>query len=388
MTEASTRRRRIPILWLMIAALGVLAGFAALFEIDHSVRATGQVIPGLRTQIIQAVDGGVLTAIHVREGDRVTQGQRLAELEPDRAAAGESQSRAEVASKRAALARAAAELAEEAPVFGPEFDDYPHFVAAQEGIYRQRRRSLDEELSVLNEAMRLAADELSMNEQLYETGDVAKSEILRLQRQVLDLKARISATRNKYLTDTRQELARLEEELSSSRYRLEERSSILAHTDLLAPTDGLVKYIRVNTVGGVLRPGDELMQISPVDDELLVEVRINPADIGQLATGLPTSLRFDAFDSSLFGSVSGRLRYVSPDTLSEQGPDGASLVYYRGQVGIDWSTAVAGSTHTLRPEDVKPGMTVTADLLVGKRTILFYLLKPIMRGFSGALTER
>jgi adhesin transport system membrane fusion protein len=212
--------------------------------------------------------------------------------------------------------------------------------------------------------------------------------VLRLERQVLDLKARIAATRNKYLTDTRQELARLEEELSSSRYKLDERASILAHTDLLSPTDGLVKYIRVSTVGGVLKPGDELMQISPVDDELLVELKINPADIGQLATGMPVSLRFDAFDSSLFGKVEGSLTYISPDTLSEQGPDGSALVYYRGQVRIDWSKAIAGTVQTMREDEVKPGMTVTADVLVGKRTILYYLLKPVMRGFSGALTER
>ena len=385
---AAVRVRRFPMLWLLIGVVAILLGFAAVFEIDQAVRATGQVIPGLRTQIIQAVDGGVLTAIHVGEGDRVTKGQRLAELEPDRAAAGESQSRAEVASKRAAVLRASAELAGSPPSFGPEFDPYPQFVEAQTGIYTQRLRSLNEELEVLNEAMRLAADELAMNEALFETGDVARSEVLRLERQVLDLKARIAATRNKYLTDTRQELARLEEELSSSRYKLDERASILAHTDLLSPTDGLVKYIRVSTVGGVLKPGDELMQISPVDDELLVELKINPADIGQLATGMPVSLRFDAFDSSLFGKVEGSLSYISPDTLSEQGPDGSALVYYRGQVRIDWSKAIAGTVQTMREDEVKPGMTVTADVLVGKRTILYYLLKPVMRGFSGALTER
>lgn len=386
--SGAERTRRFPMLWLLIGVVTTLLGFAAVFEIDQAVRATGQVIPGLRTQIIQAVDGGVLTAIHVGEGDRVTKGQRLAELEPDRAAAGESQSRAEVASKRAAVLRASAELAGSPPRFGAEFDPYPQFVEAQTGIYTQRLRSLNEELDVLDEAMRLAADELAMNEALFATGDVARSEVLRLERQVLDLKARIAATRNKYLTDTRQELARLEEELSSSRYKLEERASILAHTDLLSPTDGLVKYIRVSTVGGVLKPGDELMQISPVDDELLVELKINPADIGQLATGMPVALRFDAFDSSLFGKVEGSLRYISPDTLSEQGPDGNALVYYRGQVRIDWSKTVRGTAQTLREDEVKPGMTVTADVLVGKRTILYYLLKPVMRGFSGAMMER
>ena len=374
----------------MFAGAAVLVGLAAVFEIDQTVRAQGQVISGTRTQVIQAADGGVLTAIHVREGDHVKAGQKLAELEADRARAGESQSRAEVASKRIALVRTHAELSGEPPVFGKQFADYPDFVAAQQGVYRQRKQSLDEDLAVSLKALKLAEEELAMNERLLSSGDISRTEVMRTQRQVLDLQARMAAARNKYLQDARQELAKIEDELSSSRFRHDERRSVLDHTDLVAPTDGVVKLVRVTTVGGVLKPGDELMQISPSDDELLVEIKVNPMDVGQLRTSVPVSLRFDAFDSSVYGKVQGTLRYLSPDTLTESGGNGQQLTFYRAQVVLDWRRSVHNNTRVsqLRPEDIKPGMTATADVLVGQRTLLYFLAKPVVNAFSGALTQR
>ena len=374
----------------MFAGVAILIAISAMFDIDQTVRAQGQVISGSRTQVIQAADGGVLTAIHVHEGDHVKAGQKLAELEADRARAGESQSRAEVASKRIALIRAHAELTDQAPVFGRQFAEYADFVAAQMGVYRQRKQSLDEDLAMSMKALRLSEEELAMNERLLSSGDISRTEVMRSQRQVLELQARIAAARNKYLQDARQELARIEDELSSSRFKLDERRSVLEHTDLTAPTDGVVKLVRVTTVGGVLRPGDELMQISPSDDELLVEIKVNPVDIGQLVTNLPVALRFDAFDSSLYGKVNGTLRYLSPDTLTEAGPNGQQQTFYRAQVALDWRRSVNSSPRVgqLQPADIKPGMTATADVLVGRRTLLYFLAKPIVKAFSGALTQR
>lgn len=375
-------------LWVLTGTLLLLTLFAAFFDIDQAVRAQGQVIPGARTQVIQAVDGGMLTALHVREGDSVKAGQKLAELEPDRAQAGFAQSEAEVASKRIALVRARAELAGHVPSYGKEHRTYADFIDAQMGIYRQRKQSLDEELAVLQQGMRLAQDELGMTERLYKNGDISQSEAMRAQRQVLDLQSRINGAKNKYFQDSRAEVVKLEDELSASRYKRDERKSVLKHTDLASPTDGIVKLVRVNTVGGVLKPGDELMQISPVDDELLVEIKVNPADVGLLRTGLPVTLRFDAFDSSIYGNVKGTLRYISPDTLTEQGPSGQSQTYYRAQVAIDWAATQQQSASYIQPKDIKPGLTVTADVLTGQRSILNYLIKPVSRAFSGAMTQR
>jgi adhesin transport system membrane fusion protein len=375
-------------LWLMAATVVLLLGFAAVFDIDQAVRAQGQVIASARTQVIQAVDGGMLTALHVKEGDLVKAGQLLAALEPDRARAGHTQASAEVASKRIALIRAHAELANQTPHFGKEYAAWPHFIEAQTGIWRQRKASLNEELSIHQQSLKLAEDELAMNRRLLANGDIGKTEVMRSQRQVLDVQSRISTIRSKYLQDARSEVAKLEDELAVGRAKHEERSINLRNTDIVSPMDGIVKLVRVTTVGGVLKPGDELLHISPADDELLIELKINPVDIGELRTGLPVSLRFDAFDSGIYGKVDGQLRYLSPDTLSEQGPGGQVTTYYRAQVVPDWKKTHQHPSNRIKDSDVKPGMTVTADVLTGQRSILAYLAKPVLRAFSGALTQR
>lgn len=378
---------RFSLLWLLVGSVVLLVGFAAWFEIDAGVRAQGQVIPGSRTQVIQVVDGGRLVALHVREGDTVKAGQNLAELEPDRAQAGFSQSEAEMASKKIALVRANAELAGKAPVYSDQYrTNWSSYVNAQIGIFQQRKRSLEEEVAVLQASLKLADEELEMNQRLLRSGDISRSEVMRAERQVLDIRARINATRNKYHQDSRLELAKLEDELTASRHKHAERQNVLMHTNLVSPMDGVVKVVRVTTVGGVLKPGDELLQISPVDDELLLEIKVNPVDVGLLRHGLPVSVRLDAFDSSLYGKLHGRLRYISPDTLSEQGANGQNQTYYRAQVALEWQDSPIAQR--IRPSDIKPGMTATADVLTGQRTILHYLSKPVTRAFSGALMQR
>ena len=378
----------ISMIWLMAAVVFTLVVFAALFEIDQAVRSQGQVIAGSRTQVIQAVDGGMLVALHVREGDTVRAGQKLAELEPDRAQAGYSQSLAEVASRRIAIIRARSELAGVKPKYSEaQKEQWNEFVDVQLGIYNQRKRSLDEEMEVLGLSLELSQDELAMSERLMDNGDISVTEVMRAERQVLDLRARINGVRNKYFQDTRLELAKLEDELSVSRNRLIERKNVLRHTDLKSPMDGVVNLVRVTTVGGVLRPGDELMQISPLDDELLVEIKINPVDVGQIEPGLAVSLRFDAFDSSIFGKVPGVLRYISPDTLSEKGPGAQNQTFYRALVALDWQQ-MKDEASGFAPKDFRPGMTATADVLTGKRSLLNFIFKPITRAFSGALTQR
>jgi adhesin transport system membrane fusion protein len=382
------QRPRMSLLWLLTGAVFVLVVFSAIFEIDQGVRAQGIVISGARTQVIQAVDGGMVVALHVREGDRVKAGQKLAELEPDRAQAGYKQGKAEVASKQIALIRTQAELAGKKPDFSKYNKNWKSFVEAQQGIYQARKKSLDEDISVLKDTLRLGKEEYEMNKRLFQNGDISRSDVMRAERQLLDTEAKINAARNKYFQDTRMEQAKLEDELSANRHKLEERQNVLEHTDLASPMDGVVKLVKVTTVGGVLKPGDELMQISPLDDELILEIKVNPSDIGQLRTDLPVSVRMDAFDSSIYGKLDGTLRYISPDTLSEQGSNGQSTTYYRAQVVLNWPKDKKPGANHIRAQDIKPGMTATADVLTGQRSILFYLIKPMTRAFSGALLQR
>lgn len=371
---------------LVILTVVLFIAWSTWFDIDQTVRAQGQLIPGGRTQVIQVVDGGVLSEIRVQEGDNVKAGQVLAILEPDRARAAFDEAHAKHTALRVVLHRAQAEANGSAPVFGREFAGYPELVAAQNKLYTQRKQSLDDALAMQQEAMALAKEELQMNERLFAGGDISRVEVLRARRQVSDVQARIFDIRNKYLQDARAEAAKQEEEISSQRYRQEDRRYALAQTELTAPVDGVVKYLRVTTVGGVLRAGDELMQISPTDGESLLELKVNPADIGQLQTGMRANIRLDAYDYAIYGSMTGELVYLSSDTLQDQGPNGQPQTYYRARVRL-LPNAVAGNPK-LQPIVLKPGLTATVDILTGQRSVMRYLIKPIARGLSGALNER
>ena len=377
--------RKPSMMVLLAAALLLFIGWAASFEIDQGVRATGQVISSARTQIIQTVDGGVLSELRVVEGQQVKVGEVLGVLEKSRAEAGFEESRDKVAALSIAMTRARAEAQLRAPVFGPEFNIYQAFLQAQQTLYQQKKRTLDEELHANARGLAMARQELQMTEALLRDGDVSQLEALRARRQVTELEARLAATRNKYRQDASAEAAKIEEELASVNAKLAERKNILEHTELVAPVAGVIKYLKVTTIGGVLRGGDELMQIAPTDDDLIIEAKVNPADVGQLSTGLPVSVKVDAFDYSVYGMLSGELVYISPDTLSETGQSGQTLTYYRAKIRLPRLQA-----HNPKARDivVKPGMTVSVDIRTGTRSVLNYLVKPIIKAFGGALIER
>ena len=374
-----------PMISILSAGFAALAFWASQSDLDQLVRATGQVIPDARTQIIQAADGGVLFELRVQEGQAVKAGQILAVLEKERAQAGFKEIVARVASLRAILDRTNAEISQQPLLFNKQSAAFPEFTTAQAGLYMQRKKTLDEEMGYLQEALANAKEELDMNQKLMKTGDTSRLDLLRSERQVTDLAGRISATRNRYLQEARQDASKAEEELATTQQKLNERQSILNHTDLTSPVGGVVKYLRVNTIGGVLRPGDELMQIAPTDGGFFVEGRVTPSDVGSLKLGLPVTVRVDAFDYSIYGTLKGSLTHISPDTLSEQGSRGETNVFYRIQVRLD-----ADQSHNPRAQDIviKSGMTTSLDIRTGERTVLQYLIKPIFKAFQGAMTER
>jgi len=371
---------------LLLIGLCVFLLWAALFDIDQSVRAQGQVISSDRNQVIQAADGGVLSQILVEEGQTVTTGQRLALLETDRSKASYEESRAKGAALAAALDRAQAEATGQHLKFTQQTQDFPEFIAVQKALYGQRKLSLQAELSTLKEGLNMAKEELQMNEALLVTGDTSRLEVMRSKHQVADIQGKINATQNKYQQDARLEIAKVEEDLSTNRYKLEEQQSILGHTELSSPVTGIVKSIKINTIGGVLHAGDELMQISPTEGDMIIETKVNPVDIGQLTLYLPVTIKLDTYDYSTYGTLQGRLAHISSDTLSETGSKGEVNTFYRVNVKIN------DGNHQDNPDFakiiLKPGMTVTVDIRTDNRSVLKYLTKPLFKAFGGALNER
>jgi len=377
---------------LLSACLAAFIAWAGYFEIDQTVHTTGQVILSARTQLVQTADGGVLKELTVQEGDTVTSGQLLAVLEKERVQANLEETRARTMSLKAALIRAKAEVQFQTPQFGSEFRRYPEFVSAQQGLFAQRKRSLDEELRTMQDGLAMAMQEKRMNDNLFKSGDVSELDVLRAKRQVTEIEGRIAATKNKYLQDTRTEMTRIEDELSSQNQKLNGAESLLSHTDIMAPMDGVVKTLKIHTLGGVLRPGDELMQIAPVGDALLVEARVSPADIGQLVIGQSVFITLDAYDYSIYGNLIGELTDISPDTLSDSNAQGSLVNTPTGQPSVYYKVNIRIAKEQENPKaasmEIKPGMTASIDIRTGTRNLLTYLLKPVIKTLGTSLNER
>ena len=386
---------------LLLLGLLIFLTWASLSDMDQTVRSHGQIIAIARNQIIQAADGGVLKQLMVSEGEQVRAGQTLAKLETTRSEASYLEIKAKLSALQAALGRAKAESSGAALIYDLDSDPNNVFTSGQQQAYRQKRQGLEDELKVLNAGLQLSVKELQMSQALLKTGDVSQLEFMRAQRQVHETQGRIGSVRQKYLQEAKQDVVRIQEEISAHQFKLNERKSLLDHSTLTSPVDGIVKVLRITTVGGVLRAGDELMHISPTSGGYIFEAKINPSDIGELRLGLPVSLKFDAFDYSVYGMLQGTLSYISSDTLTESGPNGALLTYYRVQIQINPDSAIAQSNKdkrwffqpnpnnsSLSLNELKPGMTATLDIQIRSRTLLQYLTKPVQKAFSGALHER
>jgi len=375
--------------WIIsTSAAAVLSFFlwAEWAEIDQLTRAMGKVIPVDKVQVIQTADGGVVEEMRVREGDAVRKGQLLVRIDRVKVQAAVGESQAKVAAFRSIMSRIEAELYDRPLNFPAELRSYPDFIANQTALFTKRRQAISSEIAALEAVKRLMQQELELNIPLVSSGDVARAEIIRMQRGIADVQGQIVNKRSKYQQDLQAEFAKVEEELVSAQQILAQRMDALAATELRSPANGIVKNVRFTTVGAVLRPGDEVMQIVPTGEKLIVEAQVSPRDIAFIKVGQKASVKFDTFDSAIYGSGVGVVSYVSPDTLVEQRPDGESATYYRINLDVDISE--------MRPKRdneqiiIQPGMTLTAEIKTGENTVLRYLTKPILKTVSESFSER
>jgi adhesin transport system membrane fusion protein len=373
------------LLWLAVVAFGAFVAWANWATLDQITRAPGQVITSSRNQVIQAPpNGGVIEMLNVREGAAVTRGQVLVRFERAKIRATYEEAATRAAALKATLARLDAEIAGRDPAFPKELDGYRQFRDNQLALFHKRRQLLNEDIKTLEQMRELSQQELDMNLPLVKSGDVSRAEVLKLQRQVADLSGQIVSKRNKFFQDIQTDLAKAREDLSGVEQIMVQRKEELDLTEIRAPMDGIVRNVRFTTLGGVARPGDELMQIVPVEDKLVIEAKVRTADVGFLRLKLPATVKLDAYDYSIYGTLLGHVSYVSADTLTEQ-VSGQEVPYYRVHVTIDRSD--------LRPRqgekiDIQPGMTSTVEIRTGEKTVWDYVTKPITKTLDESLRER
>ena len=373
------------VLLCLIALLLVAAvAWAKHSEIDEVTRAPGAVIPSSRLQTIQAVDGGIVKKLYVTEGQVVQRGERIVQLDPLRSQAVAGESFAKVAALRAMIARASAEIAGTSLVFPSGLEGFRDLVAAQRIQYDRRLSSLKEEIGVLENGLRLAESELSLNRPLARTGEVSQAEIIRLERQVNETRGQIAVRKNRYFSEAQSELSKAQDELAAASQVLEGRKEQLSQTEITAPVRGIIKNVRITTVGAVVRAAEEILQIIPLDDELQVEAKVRPADVGFLKPGLEATVKLDAYDYSVYGALKGRVSFISPDTLREESAR-EDIRYYRAIITITDNKLRSPRGETT---EIIPGMTSMVEIKTGQKSVLDYLLKPITRTLGEAFTER
>lgn len=369
---------------VMIGGLGILFIWAAIGKIDQVTRAQAQIIAADRTQLVQSSDGGILTQLHVKEGDVVKAGQLLATLQKERAAAAVSDSSAKVAALNITLTRLHAEVYGKPLVFDKDLLIYTDYIRNQTDLYNKRQTAFKDDINALQNILELAEDELRINRKLEASGDVSRAEILRLQRSVADLKAQLAGKRNKYFQDAQAEMTKAQEELSTQTEQLRDRSQVLEHTELTAPVDAVVNNIKVNTIGGVLRAGDTVMELLPTGDKLIAEAKIPPSDIAFVAVGQDASVKLDAYDSAIFGALHGKVIYISPDVVTEETRQGP-FMYYRVRIRITGTEFKGEKANEIQ---IRPGLTAGVEIKAMERTVLSYLTKPITKTFGQSLGER
>jgi adhesin transport system membrane fusion protein len=248
----------------------------------------------------------------------------------------------------------------------------------------KRQSALNEDLQAIDGMLALIREEIAMNEPLVAKGDVSRTEILRLKRQEAELVAKRVTRRNEYFQEVQSDFAKAEEEFERVRQAVIQRERQLSQTTVVAPVKGLIKRIRVTTEGGVIRPGEDVLEIVPVDDDLLIEAKLPPSDIGFVKVGQEATVKIDAYDFTIYGNLKGFVSYISADTIEEQAGQNTQT-YYSIQVRTN------GKQFSGRPNEelqILPGMTALVEIQTGKNTILNYLLKPITKTISESMGER
>ncbi|WP_088281786.1 HlyD family type I secretion periplasmic adaptor subunit [Ideonella sp. A 288] len=370
-------------IYLMLALLVSGIGWASVAQVDMVSRADARVVPDGREQVIASLEGGLLRELMVREGQAVEAGQPLALLDPTRAEAQQNEGQAKRMALRGAIARLQAEATGRPLVFGPALKGASAVVAGETESYQARARALQEAVAMNRRSLGLLERELAMAESMSAKGLMSEVEVMRVRRQLNELELQTQERINRFRQDASAELVRLQTELSQLDEQMVVRRDLVEHTVLKSPVRGLVKRIAANTVGGVVGPGAVVMEIVPLGDRVLVEARIRPADIGFIQVGQGVEIKLSAYESTVYGSLHGTIRSISPDVLGDTERGAAEATWYRAVVQADSASLQAGG----RPLAVLPGMSGQAEIHTGQRSVLSYLLRPVLKS-KEAFRER
>lgn len=422
MAEDSPRSIRFT-LWAIGAFFLFFILWAGLANIDEVTRGDGKAIPSSRLQKIQNLEGGIITEVFIREGQVVNAGDPLLRLDDTRFASNVGETEADRLALLSRIERLNAEINGQELVLSEEITTQaPKIAAGEKDLYNSRRQQLHNEISGLEEqliqrqqelrdfsakeiqfrnSLGLLQQEIKMSEPLIAEGAISKVEVLRLRRAEVETRGqldsiklsipraesaikesenKIEETRSRYKSEALSQLSEAQTSLNKIEATGKALEDRVNRTLVVSPVRGIVQQVLVNTIGGVIQPGSDLVEIVPLDDKLLVEAKIRPQDIAFLHPGQDAIIKLTAYDYTIYGGLKGQLEQISPDTVTDK--EGNSFYIIRLRTDKNY----LGSAD--KPLLIIPGMVASVDIITGKKTILSYLLKPIIRAKAEALRER
>ncbi|MEL4012569.1 HlyD family type I secretion periplasmic adaptor subunit [Dryocola clanedunensis] len=378
-SEYSGASRIILLSTLLFILFGVWAWFGKLDEVSTG---TGKVVPSAREQVLQSLDGGIVTEVLVHEGDKVEAGQVVARLDPTRSESNVGESAARYRASLASSARLYAEVNDLPLKFPDSLKAWPDLLMSETRLYKTRRAQLTDSESELQDALVSVNKELAITQRLVKSGAASHVEVLRLQRQKSDLGLKITDLRSQYYVQAREALSKANAEVDMLAAIIKGREDSVSRMTVRSPMRGIVKNIQVTTIGGVIPPNGEMMEIVPVDDHLLIEARLSPRDIAFIHPGQRALVKVTAYDYAIYGGLEGIVETISPDTIQDKiKPE---IVYYRVFIRTHQDYLVNKVGHKF---SITPGMVATVDIKTGQKTIIDYLIKPFNRA-KEALRER
>lgn len=371
------------VLYLMLAFVACFIAWAAWAEVDEITRADGRIVPDGKEQVIASLEPGLLGELMVKEGQTVKQGQALLRLDPTRMAAAQNEGELKSASLSATAARLRAEANGTPLKFPDSIRQAKALMAAETEAFESRRRLLDESVAGINRSVALVQRELEMARRMAAQGLMSDVEVMRLTRQTSELAQQRAERINRFRQEAASELVKVQNDLALLQEQRVVRDDQMQRTVLTSPVDGVVKSIKINTLGGVVASGAAIMEIAPMGGRLLIEARVKPRDVGFVAVGQKAEVKLAGYDYNVFGGLHGRVEFISPDALGDA-DKGAEATYYR--------TLVVSEKSTLKPRlgqalPLIPGMAASVEIKTGQRSVLSYLLRPMLKSRE-ALRER
>ncbi len=390
--------------------------------LDEVTRGMGQVIPSQRVQVIQNLEGGILEEVLVQENQIVEKNDILIRIDNTAAASQYRDTASQALEQEAAIARLTAETTGKKPAFPASLKKSPLILQAQKDIYQARQQQLRSELNIvqsqyeqrqqevaekegrlrqLQQSLGLAQQQLNIAKPLRDQGLYPEVDYLKLERDLVTLNGDINALKlgipraqnaaeeakrrskqrkAEFHSAALDELNRRRIELKSLREAISAGQDRVTRTDVRSPVRGTIKQININTIGGVIQPGQSILEVVPLDDTLLIEARIRPADIAFLHPGQAAMIKISAYDFSIYGGLEGVVEQISADTIL----DDKGESYYK----VKLRTKANSLAYRGAELPIIPGMTAGVDILTGEKTVLDYLLKPILKAKQNALRER